>query len=102
MKIYIKLNSGFSFFIPVPIGLVKASLSISSYFTSSSVLYIQENHKKYVECIDLNELKKGMDVLKDYKGLKMLDLKSKDGAEIKIVVWFLIVNLERIAFNALH
>ncbi len=86
MKIYIKLNSGASFFIPAPISLVKAGLSVGAFFTSNSKVSIQNDNKKYIDNINLNELKKGMDVLREYKGLKMLELKSKDGTEVKIVI----------------
>lgn len=86
MKIFIKLKSGISFFIPAPIALIKAGISLGTFFTSTSKVHMQEEHRKYVESVDLNELKKGMDVLKDYKGLKLLDLKSNDGTEVKIVI----------------
>ncbi|MEL7656728.1 MAG: hypothetical protein AAGU75_12560 [Bacillota bacterium] len=48
--------------------------------------HIPDDHKPYFDSIDFKELKKGMDVLKHYKGLNMVDIKAKDGTEVKIVI----------------
>lgn len=47
---------------------------------------IPEEHMSYIENIDFRELKKAVDVLKRYKGLNLVDIKVKDGTEVKIIV----------------
>ena len=86
MKIYIKLSSGRRFKIPAPIGLVKAALSFGGFGLSISRKYISQEQRQYVDCIDFKELRRSMDVLRDYKGLKMVEVKTEDGTEVIIVI----------------
>lgn len=86
MKIYVKLNSGRSFKVPAPIGLVKAALGLGGLGVSVARKYIPEEHRQYVECINFKELGKGFDVLKGYKGLKMLEVKAQDGTEVTVII----------------
>lgn len=86
MRIYIKLNDGRSFKIPAPIGLVKAALGFGNFGLSIARKYIPEEQRQYIDCIDFRELRKGFDVLKDYKGLKMVDVKAGDGTEVTIII----------------
>lgn len=84
--IYIKQNNGWHFKIPAPIWLVKAGLSMGGFGVRIAVKYIPDEQRPYIENIDFNELRKGMDVLKSYKGLNLVDVKAKDGTEVKIVI----------------
>lgn len=86
LRIYIKLNTGRSFKIPAPIGLIKMALGCGNFGISIAKRYITEEQRKYIENIDLKELKKGFDVLKAYKGLKMVEVKAGDGTEVTIIV----------------
>jgi hypothetical protein len=36
--------------------------------------------------IDFHELRKGFNILKDYKGLKLVDIKSSDGTIVEIII----------------
>jgi hypothetical protein len=36
--------------------------------------------------IDFHELRKGFDILKEYKGLKLVDVKSSDGTVVEIII----------------
>lgn len=45
-----------------------------------------EEQKDIVRSIDFDELKKGIDILKSYRGLTMVDIRSKDGTGVKIVI----------------
>lgn len=83
MRIYVRLNTKRSFNIPAPIGLVKAVLSLG---VSIARRYIPVEQRKYIDCIDFQELRKGFDVLKAYKGLKIVEVKTEDGTEVIIVV----------------
>lgn len=84
--IYVKLNSGRSFKIPAPICLVKAALSFGGFGVSIAGRYIPEDKRQYVDCVNFKELRKGFDVLKNYKGLKMVDVKTEDGTEVTIII----------------
>lgn len=84
MKIYIKLNNGRSFKIPAPIGLVKAALSLGGFGVRIAKRYIPMEQRQYIDSVDFKELRKSLDVLRDYKGLKMVDVKTEDGTEVRI------------------
>lgn len=62
------------------------ALSCGNFGISIAKRYITEEQRKYIENIDLKELRKGFDVLKAYKGLKMVEVKAEDGTEVTIVV----------------
>ena len=86
LRIYIRLNNGRSFKIPAPIALIKMALGCGNFGISIAKRYITEEQRKYIENIDLKELRKGFDVLKAYKGLKMVEVKAGDGTEVTIIV----------------
>lgn len=86
MRVYIKLSNGRSFKIPAPIGLVKAALGFGGFGVSIARKYIPEEHRQYIDCIDFRELRKGFDVLRNYKGLKMIEIKAQDGTEVTIII----------------
>ena len=86
MKIHVKLKNGRSFTIPAPIGLVKAALGLGGFGVSIARRYIPKEQRQYIDCIDFRELRCGMDVLRDYKGLKMVDVKASDGTEVIIII----------------
>lgn len=86
MKIYLKIKSGRSFKIPAPIGLVKAVLGLGGFGVSIARRYIPKKQQQYTDCINFRELRCGMDVLRNYKGLKMLEVKAADGTEVTIVI----------------
>lgn len=86
LRIYVRLNTGRSFKIPAPIALIKAALVFGNFGLSIANRYINEDQRKYIENIDLKELRKGFDVLKAYKGLKMVEVKAGDGTEVTIIV----------------
>ncbi|MFL0194027.1 hypothetical protein ACJDU8_00260 [Clostridium sp. WILCCON 0269] len=86
MRIYIRLNNGKSFKIPAPIGLIKAALSLGSFGVSAARRFIPENQRQYIDCINFRELKTSFDVLKNYKGLKIVEIKSKDQTEVTIII----------------
>lgn len=83
LKVYVKLDSGRSFKILAPIGIVKVVLGFGVPFARR---YIPEEQRQYVDSIDFKELRKGIDVLRDYKGLTLVDIKAGDGTEVKVVI----------------
>lgn len=86
MKIYIKLSNERSFKIPAPIGLVKVALGLGGFGVSIAKKYIPKDKSQYIDCIDFKELKKSLDVLRNYKGLKMVDIRTEDGTEVRITI----------------
>ena len=83
LRIYLKLDNGKHFHIIAPIWLIKAGLGVGSGIARR---HIPKDQRIYFDCIDFKELRKGMDVLKNYKGLNLVDIKAKDGTEVKIVI----------------
>ncbi|MBU3182037.1 hypothetical protein [Clostridium psychrophilum] len=86
MRIYIKIKHGPRFIIPAPIGLVKATIGFCSFGISISQKSIPKEKLQYIESVNFKELKKNIDVLKDYKGLTLVDVKTEDGTAITIIV----------------
>lgn len=86
MRIYIKRSNGRNFSIPVPIGFIKVAIGFGGFGISIARKYVPEDQRKYFDNIDFRELEKGFDVLKAYKGLKMVEVKSGDGTEVTIII----------------
>ena len=86
LRIYVKLNTGRSFKIPAPMGLAKVALSFGGFGVTIARRYIPEEQRQYVDCIDFRELRKSLDVLRSYKGLKLVEIKAGDGTEVTIVI----------------
>jgi len=86
MKIYLKIENGRRHFIPAPIWLVKAGLGMGSFVIRIARKHIPEEQMIYIENIDFRKLKKAVDVLKRYKGLNLVDIRAKDGTEVKIII----------------
>lgn len=83
MRVYVKTN-GRKFFIPVPLCI--ANLGISIMQSSLVQRHIPEKDRKYVNIIDYNALRKCISDLKEYKGLKLVEVKAKDGTEVTIII----------------
>lgn len=84
MKIFIKIGTGRRHKIPAPIPLMKFILGLSGFGTFVAKRIVKEEHRQYIECIDFKALGKSLDVLKAYKGLKLVDVKTGDGTEVVI------------------
>ncbi len=83
MKIYIK-SGKMGFTVPVPNALLKFGISIvDAPFIQK---HIPEKDKKYVNIIDWKELSSCIDILREYKGLKIVDVHSKDGSHVTITL----------------
>lgn len=86
MKIYWKEGVGRRRTIPAPLWLVKAALGMGGFGVSIARRYVPEEQRIYYDNIDFKELAKGFDILKAYKGLTLVDVKTKDGTELKIII----------------
>lgn len=86
MRIYIKLKNGKSLNFPAPIGLVKVAISICSFVVLITGRFIPGEQKQYIDCINFKELKNSMDVLRDYKGLKIVEIKAMHSSDVTIII----------------
>ena len=66
--------------------VVKAALGMGGFGMRIALRHMPEDQRIYVENIDFRELKKAMNVLKGYKGLNLIDVKTSDGTEVRIIV----------------
>lgn len=83
MRIYIKQDKK-RMFIPIPFCMLKAALSI---VTMPIILkYIPEKERRFMEMIDFKELKKCIGMLKEYKGLKMVEVRDSEGNRVDITI----------------
>lgn len=83
MRVYVKVKER-KFFIPVPLSI--ANLGISLMQTSLVQRHIPEKDRKYVNIIDYNALRKCISDLREYKGLKLVEVKAKDGTEVTVII----------------
>jgi len=86
LRIYIRLKNGRNLKLPAPIGLVKAVIGLGGFGVSISRRFIPLEQRQYIDCINFKELRKGMDVLRDYKGLKILEVKAGDGPDVTVII----------------
>lgn len=84
MRIYIKEKEGKTIRIPLPLWVLK--LGCNEKIISFAMKHTPEKDRKYVEGIDFQAFKEGIDILKNYKGLKIVDIKDSDGTEVSITV----------------
>lgn len=83
MKIYIKSDK-MKFTVPLPNALLKLGISlINSKFVQR---YIPEKDKKYINIINFKKLSNCIDLLKDYRDLKIVDVQSRDGRHVTIIL----------------
>ncbi|MBW9154128.1 hypothetical protein [Clostridium estertheticum] len=86
MRIYIREKTGRKFFIPVPLGIAGAACKIADFVCKRVDKHIDAQTKEILDCIDFNELAKGLKYLKGYKGLKLVEVKSQEGNEVTIIL----------------
>jgi hypothetical protein len=82
----LRIENGRRYFIPAPMWVVKAALGMGDFGMRIALRQMPEDQRIYVENIDFRELKKAMSLLKDYKGLNLVDVKTKDGTEVRIII----------------
>lgn len=83
MKIYIK-SGKMGFTLPVPNVFLKFGILIVN--TPFIQKHISEKDKKYVNMVNWKELSNSIDILREYKGLKILDVHSRDGSHVTITL----------------
>ena len=88
MKIYINSKKSRRFCIPVPLSIATLLLKpLLSEFTKRKLLSkIDHRNKVYLESFDFKGLFKSVNELKNYKGLKLVEVEDKEGNEVTIIV----------------
>lgn len=85
LKIYLKTENGRRIFIPAPIWLLKTAMGMG-LATQIAGRHLSGEQLAMLESIDFRKMKDAFDVLKRYKGLTMVDIKAKDGTEVRIEI----------------
>lgn len=84
MRIYVRTDEGKVFHVPAPMWLLK--LGTGRLAEKIIHKYVPEKDRKYIDCIDLKQVRSALDMLKKYKGLEIVHVESKDGTKVSIKV----------------
>lgn len=83
MRVYVK-SGKVRFIIPIPFIFLKLGISI---FSSSFVrTHIPQKDRKYFDMIDFREFSKCLGILKQYKGLRLVEVRAKEGTVVVITI----------------
>lgn len=84
MRVYVRTTEGRKFWIPVPLWILK--LGTGAWVEGIVKKYVPDEQKQYVDCIDFSKLHKAINVLKQYKGLTIVDVNAKDGTIVNVKI----------------
>lgn len=82
MRIYIKTAEGKRFWVPAPLWILK--LGTGAWVERTIKKHVPKEQRQYVDYINFSELRKAINVLKEYKGLDIVDIKAKDGTIVHV------------------
>lgn len=82
MRVYIKANNGMRFFIPAPLWVLK--IGLNTWIKDIIKKNLSDEQKQYIDYIDFRKLSRSIDLLKEYKGLTIVDIKAADGTFVNI------------------
>lgn len=82
MRIIVRTVEGKRFWIPMPLWILK----VGTGKTTEKLIkkYTPKEQWVYIDCIDFSKLRQAVGVLKEYKGLEIVDVKAKDGTVVNI------------------
>lgn len=86
MKIYIRDKNGRRLFIPVPLSVAGIGCKIAAYVLEKSGNHLDNQQRDVIECIDFDKLAKSLKYLRGYRGLKLVEVTSKNGEEVTIIL----------------
>lgn len=84
MRVHVKLEDNRRFVIPVPLSIVNMGLSIANMEMVKK--YVPKDQLKYLDAVDFHALKRGISNLRDYKGLKLVEVRNDKGVEVMVVL----------------
>lgn len=86
MRVYLKMKNHRRYCIPVPLPLFILRLGLLDFAKRQALKHVDQNARRYIEAIDFNAILKGIEDIKNYKGLKLVEVVVKEGTEVTIVV----------------
>lgn len=86
MRIYIKTSEGRTIKFPLPMSLVRFGLSLGDIGIRIARKHVDEETIRLMEFVDLRMLSMVIGDLRQYKGLQIVDIKSSNGEEVRIIV----------------
>lgn len=86
MKVYIKKENKRGFWIPVPLPMFIIRLALSDFVKTKALAHVDKETKKYIENIDFKGLASSISDIKNYKGLRLVEIADKQGNEVIIIV----------------
>jgi hypothetical protein len=84
MIIDIRISGGRNIRIPLPMWVLK--IGSSETVINFIKKHMKEEDARYLNYIDFDLFKYNLELLKEYKGLTIVDVQSKDGTGVKIRV----------------
>jgi hypothetical protein len=70
----------------VPLSLLRVAIAIAAIWVRKAKRHGNEEKLRYLESIDFNLLSNNVRYLREYRGLKLVEVRSKDGDEVTIIV----------------
>lgn len=86
MWVYIRTAEGRSFRLPVPIWFVRFGLNMTPYAMKLGGDHIDDSVKKVLAAIDFKLLSQSFKELKQFKGEKIIQVKTSTGEEVEITL----------------
>lgn len=86
MRIYVKEVNGVKLSIPFPLPLMVFMVRHSKGIISRAMKSSNKEAVDYIDCVDYEQLACALEELKEYKGLKLVEITSKNGDEIVIEI----------------
>ncbi|QGU96429.1 hypothetical protein GOM49_16180 [Clostridium bovifaecis] len=81
MKVYLQ-HKRLRMVLPVPTWILR--LMSKAAIKNSIIKHTPREYIKYVESMDFNEVDKAVEILKQYKGMDIVNVESNDGTKVRI------------------
>lgn len=81
MRVHVR-HKNLRLVIPVPLWVL--TLVSKATIKHMIIKYTPQEHRKYVEAIDFDELNRAIEILREYKGLELVNVQASDGTIVKI------------------
>ena len=85
MRVFIKLPNHRRFAVPIPLPMFLFRIALSSFVKNQIINHCDNNTRKYLENIDFEALYSSLSELKNYRGLKLVEVSQKNGTEITVI-----------------
>lgn len=86
MRLYIKVNQRQRINFPIPVPIFIFRFALSGFIKDKIMAHCDENTRRYLMQLDFEALYNSLTDLKNYKGLRLVEVSQKNGTEILIIV----------------